>query len=148
TFRSPISFGTAAPPLSVVTSDFNRDGYADLATANYGSNNVSVLLHTPAGRLGYGSGREFIPTMHVAEAASEKLSGKAAPLPVLNASALSVREGLAGPSASRMFSTPTRRIIAKSGQIETTNLQAIAFGLTACLNDRGVHQTVARCSIL
>ena len=31
-------------PISVCTGDFNEDGIMDLASANSGSNNVSVLL--------------------------------------------------------------------------------------------------------
>ena len=34
-------------PASVAVGDFNRDGKPDLAVANYGSNNVSILLNTP-----------------------------------------------------------------------------------------------------
>ena len=32
-------------PLSVAVGDFNGDGTSDLAVANYGSNNVSVLIN-------------------------------------------------------------------------------------------------------
>jgi len=39
---SPYAAGTH--PSSVAVGDFNGDGYLDLAVANYGSNNVSVLL--------------------------------------------------------------------------------------------------------
>ena len=40
--RSAIRLGTA--PQSVIVADFNGDGNLDLATANYYSSNVSVLL--------------------------------------------------------------------------------------------------------
>ena len=39
---SPFPSGTS--PTSLVVGDFNGDGVQDLATANYGSNNVTVLL--------------------------------------------------------------------------------------------------------
>ena len=39
-------------PNSVTTGDFNGDGKTDLATANYGSNTVSVLLGTGTGTFG------------------------------------------------------------------------------------------------
>jgi len=37
-------FVVGSSPASVVVGDFNGDGFADLATANSGSNNVTVLL--------------------------------------------------------------------------------------------------------
>ncbi|NJM24109.1 MAG: DUF4347 domain-containing protein [Richelia sp. SM1_7_0] len=40
--NSPMTVGSN--PLSVSVGDFNGDGKLDLATANYGSNNVSILL--------------------------------------------------------------------------------------------------------
>ena len=45
--RSPCGTG----PHAVAVGDFNRDGNPDLAVANYGSNNVSVLLGNGSGRL-------------------------------------------------------------------------------------------------
>ena len=44
---SPFSAGTQ--PHSVISADFNADGKADLAVANNGSNDVSILLATGAG---------------------------------------------------------------------------------------------------
>src|SRR5262249_58441989 len=38
-------------PNAVVTADFNGDGHLDLATANYSSNDVSVLLGNGDGTL-------------------------------------------------------------------------------------------------
>jgi Ca2+-binding RTX toxin-like protein len=43
-FREPIAFGTGTTPVSVAVGHFNADGDPDLAVANRGSNNVSVLL--------------------------------------------------------------------------------------------------------
>ena len=44
---SPIAVGTR--PLEVVAHDFNHDGLADLAVANHGSDDVTVLLRQPGG---------------------------------------------------------------------------------------------------
>ena len=44
---SPCSVGVY--PFSIVAGDFNGDGLLDLATANYGANNVSVLLNNANG---------------------------------------------------------------------------------------------------
>ena len=41
-----------ANPISIVSGDFNGDGKADLATANYSTNNVSVFLGTGTGSFG------------------------------------------------------------------------------------------------
>src|SRR6266511_3263154 len=43
-FAAQSAFGAATYPESVAVGDFNRDGKADLAVANVGSANVSVLL--------------------------------------------------------------------------------------------------------
>ena len=43
-FLAPIDYATGASSNAVVTADFNGDGHLDLATANHGSNDVSVLL--------------------------------------------------------------------------------------------------------
>jgi uncharacterized protein (TIGR03437 family) len=52
---SPFTVGTN--PYSVVVADYNGDGIEDLATANYGSNDVTVLLGDGSGgfRLAQGS---------------------------------------------------------------------------------------------
>ena len=42
--NTPIPFATGSGPSSVVTPDFNGDGKLDLAVANSGSNNISILL--------------------------------------------------------------------------------------------------------
>src|SRR5207247_10131353 len=44
TFQPALNFSTGASPMSVAVGDFNRDGKPDLAVANHGSGNVSVLL--------------------------------------------------------------------------------------------------------
>lgn len=49
----------ARAPRAVVAGDFNKDGKPDLATANYGSSNVSVLPGDGAGRFGQESVRVF-----------------------------------------------------------------------------------------
>ncbi len=38
-------YKTADSPFAVITSDFDGDGYKDLATANFASNNISVKLN-------------------------------------------------------------------------------------------------------
>jgi hypothetical protein len=45
-FGPPASFPVGAQPFSVTVGDFNGDGKPDLATANTGSNDVSILLNT------------------------------------------------------------------------------------------------------
>jgi endonuclease/exonuclease/phosphatase family metal-dependent hydrolase len=39
-------------PYFVVVGDFNKDGKSDLATANYGSSSVSILLQNADGTFG------------------------------------------------------------------------------------------------
>jgi hypothetical protein len=51
TLQAAMFFGTNAGPASVAAGDFNRDGTADLAVANAGSNDVSVLLGNGDGTL-------------------------------------------------------------------------------------------------
>src|SRR6266481_3523225 len=43
-FGSFRSFDAGFSPISVASGDFNGDGHKDLATANYGSNDVSILM--------------------------------------------------------------------------------------------------------
>jgi len=49
TFNSPTNFIVGTNATWLVSADFNRDGNADLATANEGSGNVSILLGTGTG---------------------------------------------------------------------------------------------------
>src|SRR5204862_441374 len=51
---SPVAVG--AGPQSVAVGDFNRDGKPDLATANAGSNNVTILLGNGAGGFSQAAG--------------------------------------------------------------------------------------------
>ncbi len=59
----PLSFATASNfdvesgPRSLTLGDFNKDGYSDLAVANSGSDNVSVLLGNGSG--GFGAANNF-----------------------------------------------------------------------------------------
>ncbi|WP_445240854.1 DUF4347 domain-containing protein [Microcoleus vaginatus] len=48
TFAPQVPFATGAGPFGVSIGDFNGDGQPDLATANYTSNNVSILLNNTA----------------------------------------------------------------------------------------------------
>jgi hypothetical protein len=50
-FGSAINFNAGSGSISVISADFNGDGLADIAAANYGSNNVSVLLNTSTSTL-------------------------------------------------------------------------------------------------
>ena len=43
-FQTAVSYAAGAAPHSVVAGDFNGDGRVDLAVANAGGGNVSVLL--------------------------------------------------------------------------------------------------------
>jgi hypothetical protein len=45
TFQPAMNYTVDTDPLGVVIGDFNADGRPDLAVANHGSNNVSVLLN-------------------------------------------------------------------------------------------------------
>ena len=40
----PVGGSRSSSPVSVVVEDFNGDGKLDMVTANFGTNNVSVLL--------------------------------------------------------------------------------------------------------
>ncbi|HWY37317.1 MAG TPA: T9SS type A sorting domain-containing protein [Bacteroidia bacterium] len=51
-FSPATSFTVGTQPTSVISTDFNGDGKKDLAVANYGTNNVSVLLGTGTGSFG------------------------------------------------------------------------------------------------
>jgi hypothetical protein len=51
-FPRTVDFDAAQHPISVVTGDFNNDGQPDLAVANSGSNNVSVLINDTRKSLG------------------------------------------------------------------------------------------------
>jgi len=45
-FQTAGPFGVGSSPRSVAAGDFNLDGKPDLATANFSSNDVSVLINT------------------------------------------------------------------------------------------------------
>jgi hypothetical protein len=48
-FLAPVDYTVGWDPFDVKAGDFNNDGHLDLATSNYGSNSVSVLLGNPDG---------------------------------------------------------------------------------------------------
>ena len=59
-FRPALNYGAGPNPHSVSAGDFNGDGKLDLGVANYGSDNVSILLGSGDGTLqaavNYGAG--------------------------------------------------------------------------------------------
>ena len=59
-FLAAVNYGVGTNPASAAAGDFNGDGKADLAVANAGSNNVSVLLGNGNGTfqaaVNYGAG--------------------------------------------------------------------------------------------
>ena len=56
-FAAAVNYPVGTNPQDIVTADLNGDGKLDLATANTGSNNVSVLLGDGAG--GFGAAQQF-----------------------------------------------------------------------------------------
>src|SRR5829696_305548 len=48
-FVPAVSYPVGANPDAAIVADFNNDGRPDLATANYSSNSVSVLLGNAGG---------------------------------------------------------------------------------------------------
>src|SRR5438874_83752 len=60
TFQTAANYGAGTHPFSVAVGDFNSDGRSDLAVANEGSGNVSVLLGNGDGTfqaaVNYGAG--------------------------------------------------------------------------------------------
>src|SRR5438046_12788 len=65
-FGAATNFAVGTGPVSVAIGDFNGDGKNDLAVANNGANNVSILLGTGLGTFGVpanfsvGSGPESV----------------------------------------------------------------------------------------
>lgn len=51
-FSSATNYTSTTTPHSVISVDFNNDTKLDLAVANYGSNNISILLGTGFGTFG------------------------------------------------------------------------------------------------
>jgi hypothetical protein len=58
-FAPAVSLPAGTEPFSIVSGDFNLDGIPDLATANQGSGNVTVLLGTVSGGFTEVSGSPF-----------------------------------------------------------------------------------------
>jgi hypothetical protein len=56
-FAAAVSYtaGVGTQPEAIAVGDFNGDGYADLAIANNGSANISILLGTGTGTFGTGT---------------------------------------------------------------------------------------------
>jgi hypothetical protein len=59
-FADHVEFGTGTDPMAVAVGDVTGDGLADVAFANAGSNNVSVLVNTSgAGAVSFATRRNF-----------------------------------------------------------------------------------------
>src|SRR5206468_7460050 len=74
TFQAPRAFAASSAPMGLAAADVNRDGAPDLIVANFGANNVSVLLNLPpaAHSLFFGSQTTFTTgTSPVAEATGD-----------------------------------------------------------------------------
>jgi hypothetical protein len=54
-FLAPVDYPTGNACFGIVVGDFNSDGIQDLATSNYGGNNVSILRGQGAGGVGNGT---------------------------------------------------------------------------------------------
>src|SRR5581483_9909986 len=50
-FQDPVSYPTGKTPQSVATGDFDGDGFKDLAVANAGDNNLTILKGSSSGAL-------------------------------------------------------------------------------------------------
>jgi hypothetical protein len=74
---SPFAVGTA--PTSVAVGDLNGDGQHDLATANSGSNDVSVLLGNGSGGFSAAGGSPFVVGSDPLSVATGDLNGDAKP---------------------------------------------------------------------
>lgn len=53
-FTAPTNYGTNGQPISIASSDFNQDGYTDLAVANNSGGSVTVFLNSGTGDFGTG----------------------------------------------------------------------------------------------
>ena len=51
-FSTPTNDSVNAGPVDVICKDFNGDGFIDLASASYNSNQVSILLGSGSGTFG------------------------------------------------------------------------------------------------
>jgi VCBS repeat protein/flagellar hook capping protein FlgD len=55
TFAAPVALTVGTSPLGIIAADLNQDGILDLATANNGSNNISIRLGKGSGGVGDGT---------------------------------------------------------------------------------------------
>jgi hypothetical protein len=76
-FSSATNFSVGTKPYSVISADFNSDGKMDLATANDGSNSVSILLGSGDGN--FGAATNFAAGTHPFSIISADFNGDGKP---------------------------------------------------------------------
>jgi hypothetical protein len=81
-FLAPLAFDAGSFPRSVAIGDFDGDGHLDLAVANYGSANVSVLLGNGDGS--FQTARNF-PTGSGPRSVARHRFGLPQPIPIQSA---------------------------------------------------------------
>jgi hypothetical protein len=64
-FGSPTTFFTGITPFEVTVADFNGDGKGDIATANWQTSNVGVLLNTTASTIPGAQGLRSTPFIDI-----------------------------------------------------------------------------------
>jgi len=74
---SPFPAGTN--PFSLTVADFNGDGHADIAVANQGSNNVTLLLGDGTGGFTQAAGSPFVVDNHPNSVATGDFNGDGKP---------------------------------------------------------------------
>jgi FG-GAP-like repeat len=100
-FSKPRHFSVGTFPASVAISDLNGDGKRDLAVANTGSNNVSVLLGNGAGS--FGRPKDFVVGAEPGPIAIADFNGDSRPdLVVANGAQRSVSVLLNGRSSAAL----------------------------------------------
>jgi Domain of unknown function (DUF4347)/NPCBM/NEW2 domain/Glucose / Sorbosone dehydrogenase/FG-GAP-like repeat/Calx-beta domain len=66
-FAAPTTFFTGITPFDLTIADFNNDGKGDIATANWLTNNVGVLINTTANASSLATGLQPTPFIDISE---------------------------------------------------------------------------------